>query len=389
MNILFMKVLSMIGVLIVLSGCWSSRELTDFGFVMGVSLDQTEEGRIEVNAQIYSPMETIGGSGAGSKAPYTNIKTVNDSVFDAVRDLTQYLGREAQWSHMRVILIGEQFAKEQDIGEILDFFYRDQETRLNSFVIVTKGKAADYWELKPFIERTMGQQLNTIQKMTADISGKTNSAMLLNIATELNSKLKTTMIPYIEKTEEKPEAPFSSGTVIISNGKMVDHLSPGEVQKILMLTNEFKEGAIEFSCMEKQDEEEKKKKETLEVRSVHTKISPEFTNTPPTVHLVTKIEGNIGELNCTSITTKEEGKKVEKHISQKAKKEMEEVIKHLQEKKIDVLGIGNKLYQQDPALWKKWEKDWENMFADTQFVIDVKVMIKNTGMISGKNVTGE
>ncbi|RBW70044.1 Ger(x)C family spore germination protein [Bacillus taeanensis] len=387
MNSLFIKALSIIFLLIFLSGCWSSRELTDFGFVMGVSLDQTEEGSMEVNAQVYSPIETIGGSGGGDKPPYTNITTVNDSIFDAVRDLTKYLGREPQWSHMRVILIGEKFAKEHDIGEILDFFYRDHETRLTSIVIITKGKAADYWELKPFIERTMGQQLNTVQQMTAKISGKTKKIMLLDIVMGLNSKLKTTMIPYIEKTDEKPEAPYSSGTVLISKGEMVDYLKADEVQKVLMLTNKFNKGVIEFPCMNQEDKE--KKKETLEALSVQTKISPKFSDEPPTVHLLTKIDGKIGELKCTSITNEEEVKKLEERIGEKVKTEIEDTIKHLQEKKIDILGIGNKLYKQDPALWKEWEKDWENIFAETKFVIDVEANIQSTGMVLGEKVTEE
>jgi spore germination protein KC len=71
------------------------------------------------------------------------------------------------------------------------------------------------------------------------------------------------------------------------------------------------------------------------------------------------------------------------------KEELEALIKRLQEEKVDVLGIGNKLYQQDPALWKKWEKDWDDIFADIQFEIDVEVSVEGTGIPVGEKVTEE
>ncbi|RBW67936.1 Ger(x)C family spore germination protein [Bacillus taeanensis] len=385
MKWIVMKALLLICLLIGLTGCWNSRELTDFGFIMGVSLDQTEEGSIEINAQVYSPLETIGGTGSSDKPAYTNVKTVSKSVFDGIRDLTKYLGRKAQWSHMRVILIEEQFAKEHDIGEILDFFYRDHEVRLTSLVIITEGKAADYWKYEPFIERTMSQQLRTMIESAFNASGKTISALLLDIAMQLNSKVKATLIPYIKTTDEQPTMTYSSGTAVISQGKMVDYLTPSDVQSVLMLTDKFKGGTIEFSCMDKEIE----KKESLETLSVQTKVSPKFTDNPPTIKMLTKIEGMAGELSCTSITTKEDLKQLEKHIEQQVKEKLEEVIKRLQEKKVDIIGIGNKLYQQDPALWKNWEKDWDNIFANIQFGIDVEVTVKGTGMLLGEKVTEE
>lgn len=384
MNSIFIKVLLISCLLFCLTGCWSSRELTDFGFLMGVSIDQ-EDDQIELNAQVYSPAETIGGAGAGGdKPPYINIKTVNDSVFDAARDLILSLGRKAQWSHMRVILIGEQFAKEHDIGEVLDFFYRDHETRLSTLVIITKGKAADYFEHKPFIERTMSQQLRTIIETGLISSGKSNSSQLLDIAMQLNSKVKITMIPYVE-TNDKQKTPYSSGVALINKGKMVDHLSSNDIKKINILTNKFKQGIIEFPCI---DGESGKNAlmETLEVLSIKTKSTPEFHKNPPTIHMLTKVEAVIGELKCTSIPTDKELKKIESHIENKIKEELQVTIERFQEKKVDVFGIGNKLYQQDPALWKKWEKDWDDIFANTKFVIEVKANVTGTGLPLGEKV---
>ena len=89
------------------------------------------------------------------------------------------------------------------------------------------------------------------------------------------------------------------------------------------------------------------------------------------------------------ITTNKDVKKLEVHIEKTMKKELAAVIARLQEKKMDVIDIGNTVYKKDPALWKKWEKDWDNIFANIQFVIDVEVNIKGTSMILGETISEE
>jgi len=389
MNSICIKLLLIACLLIYLTGCWSSNELPDFGFLMGVSVDQAGEGKIELNAHVYAPtVSSVGQSSGGGKPLYTNVKMIDRSIFNASRNLTRYLGRKAQWSHMRVILIGEQFAKENDIGEFLDSFYRDHEVRLTTFVIITQGKAADYWKEKPFIEQTMGQQLRRIIENSGKFSGTTNHAQLIDIASQLNSKVKIVMVPYIKPVNEKQKTPYSSGVSIIKRGKMVARLTSGDTKNILMLTNGFEKGSIDFPCMSN-GTKAKGKEEALELASVTTKISPIITKNPPTIHMETKIEGMASELRCTSITNEKEVEKLENHIAKGVKSEIEALIEHVQKKKLDVLGIGNRLYRQDPALWRKWEKDWDNRFANIRFIVDVEVSVKGTGMLSGKKIMGE
>ncbi len=388
MNSIFMKVLAITCLFICLTGCWGSHELTDYGFLMGVSLDQTKDGRIELNAHVYSPIQTIGGAASSGKQAYTTIKTVNKSVMETFRTIPLYLGRKAQGSHMRVVLIGEQFAKKNDLGEILDLFYRDHEIQLSTLIIITKGKASDYWKNKPVIERTMGQQLRTIIESSSKYSAKIKQSTLLDVALQLNSKGKTAIIPYLKSTKKKPIVPYGSGVAIIRKGKMVDHLSSNDTEKILILTNESKNGIIEFPCL---DGGNKKniKMEVLEPLSLKTKVLPEFTKHLPKVRISTKIDGLISELHCSSITTNKDVKKLEVHIEKTMKKELAAVIARLQEKKMDVIDIGNTVYKKDPALWKKREKDWDNIFANIQFVIDVEVNIKGTSMILGETISEE
>jgi spore germination protein KC len=386
-NSITIKGLSIFCLLILLTGCWNSYELTDFAFLMGVSIDQAEDGKVEINAQIYSPVETVGGTGGRDKPSYNNIKTINNSLFDASRDLPRLLGRKAQWGHTRLILIGEDIAKNHNIEKVLDFFYRDHETRFTMYVMITEGKAADFFEKKPFIERTVAQQLRAMTDSSQRYASKTQQAMLLDIAIQMNSKVQTAIIPYVKLKSKETNSPHVEGVVIVSKGQLVEQLSSDQTEKLLMLINDYKQGVIEFPCLDGGDKKELK--ENLEVYSVTTKMTPNFTKGPPTVHMVTKIKGVIGELQCSKVTSEEEVKKLEEHIEKTLKEKLVALIEQSQEKKVDILDLGNELYKKNPALWKKWEKEWNNRYADIQFVNDVEVTVESTGLSLGEKVLGD
>ncbi|WP_163539258.1 Ger(x)C family spore germination protein [Gracilibacillus sp. YIM 98692] len=375
-----------IAILLFLTGCWSSKELVEYGFVMGISIDQTENEEIEFHAQIYSPAETIGGTSGGETPFYTNINSKGKSVFDSARNIPVYLGRKAQWSHMRVVLIGEDFAKKHNIGDVLEFFYRDHETRLMSYVLITNRKAADYWEMKPFIERTISQELRTILDSSANFTGKSKKSMLLNVAMDLKSKSKTTLIPYIKKTDNDSLAPVANGAAVVQEGKMVDYLDAADFEKIIMLKNEYKGGIINFPCMDKEND---KLQETIEVAALETNLSPQFNQESLSIDITTKIDGFLGELQCSTVTTADEVEKLEKHIAKNIQDDMNQVIHYLQENELDVLGIADKLYQQKPQLWKKHEAEWGKMLAESEVDLEVEVKVESTGMAGGEKVVEE
>ncbi|WP_332692606.1 Ger(x)C family spore germination protein [Halalkalibacter lacteus] len=374
--------------LIFLSGCWNSLELTDLAYVMGVGIDQTEEGQIELTTQMYSPTQTVGAQGGSSTEgrTYFSVITKDESVFEAIRDIPLHVGRKAQWSHMRIILIGEEFARKNDISDVLDFFYRDHEPRFLSHVIITKGRTSDYWNIKPFIEKTTAQQLRTIQESGTAFSSKSKETRILDLALQLNYQLKLATVPYIERTNQTPESVVSTGLAIVSDGKMHDRISTADVHNLLILTDDYNSGTIEYPCQDKENQQ-KNRSDTLEVTQLKTKLSPNFSESPPTIHFSTKVEGHIGEFQCSTMATDEERQKLQVHIENALKTQLEAFITYLQDEKLDVIGIGNTLYRKDPKLWEKQKENWEQIFSEIKFEIDVEIIIKSTGMTTGADLT--
>jgi spore germination protein KC len=382
------KIVIAVSFLIFLSGCWNSLELTDLSYVMGIGIDQTEEGQIELTTQMYSPTQTMGAQGGGATQERTYFSTItkDESVFEAMRDIPLRVGRKAQLSHMRIILIGEKFARENDISDVLDFFYRDHEPRFKTHVLITKGRTGEYWNIKPFIERTAAQQIRMIQRSGTSFSSKSKETRILDLALELNYPVKLATVPYIERVNDNPESIVSTGLAIISDGKMNDRISTADVHNLLILTDDYKSGTIEYPCQDKENQQ-KNRKDSLEVTQLKTKLSPNFSANPPTIHFSTKVEGHIGEFKCFTMTTDKERQELQVHIENSLKAQLEAFITYLQDEKLDVIGIGNTLYRKDPKLWKKNKENWEQIFSEINFEIDVQVIIKSTGMTTGADLT--
>ncbi|UVI32629.1 Ger(x)C family spore germination protein [Paenibacillus spongiae] len=367
---------------LLLSGCWDKMELDEYAFVQAVAIDETEEGKIDLTIHTYKPSGGGGGGtpgGAQGMKNYINIHVTNESVFEAIRDFTLHMGRKAQWSHMRVLLIGEELAKKRNIGEILDFFSRDHEPRATIDILIGKDKAGNYLEVDPYIEKTEAQELREITRLAHRYSAKAVETNLMDLSLQMKSETGIARLPYI--TRDKRNNPNSvpvAGTALIKKGRMAGLLKKEDTESLIVLTGKYDNGVIETDCPDP------KKYETLEADSLKTKITPKIKGDSVDVHVSVKIDGIVGELVCHSLKDKAGYKRYVDHVEQSVERKLRKTIKLLQKKKLDAIGIGDLVYTKNPELWKRWKPDWEERFARIPFKVDVKVNVTSTGMDIGK-----
>ncbi|RKJ56857.1 Ger(x)C family spore germination protein, partial [Butyricicoccus sp. 1XD8-22] len=132
-------------VLIILSGCWDRREVNDLAIAVALGIDKNEDDGYRISVQVLNPSEIAAastGGGSGYDTPVTTYTTTGDIVFEALRKLTQEVPRKIYLAHIRLIVIGEEVAKE-GIYNVLDFLSRDHEIRTNFFIIVSKDCSAN------------------------------------------------------------------------------------------------------------------------------------------------------------------------------------------------------------------------------------------------------
>ncbi|WP_307207351.1 Ger(x)C family spore germination protein [Paenibacillus harenae] len=379
-----MKCLQLILVLLLISitqtGCWNRVELTEKGFIMGVAIDQIKPGTIKFSVQLYKPGQKAGGQGGKQETTFFNIETKSESIFDAVRDITLQLGRKAQFSHMRVIIINEKTAKREDLISLLEFFYRDHESRLNTKVLISEGDASEFLKIKPLIEQTVTQQLNRMQEIGNVGTGKVPDVNLLELSQALKSQVPNIALPV---ASIKKDVVMLAGMAMVYKGKMIGTLRGKQTENVLILSDQFKSGVLQIPCGYVR-KDKKNLTESVEILKVNTKLKPILKTDPLKVKVGVNISGNIGELKCTKFEKREDQVEFQKKAQKLVEERLMDTIRFTQKKRIDLIGLGNQIHRNNSKLWKIWKKDWDKRYSTAKFEVKVDFDIRNTLSIVGK-----
>jgi spore germination protein len=155
-----------LGSFLFLSGCWSSHEIEERGFGVAMAFDKGQETEIDKKLketgagfpqrdlitftyQFINPLGTIGQSngGGGEQKPYINFSESGDSIHQIVREIALRMDRPIFTPHLKIIVISEELLSAVNLQRLMDFDLRDDEMRLSSRILVSKGKASEALEV--------------------------------------------------------------------------------------------------------------------------------------------------------------------------------------------------------------------------------------------------
>ncbi|MFB9327324.1 Ger(x)C family spore germination protein [Paenibacillus aurantiacus] len=370
--------------LLAVAGCADQAELTERAFVMGMAFDQNEDGKLLLTLQMYKPSQSVAAQGKSGQS-YVNVRTSGSTVMEAIRDLTVHLGRKAQFSHLRAILISEKLARSGMMSELLDIFYRDNEPRLTCSVIITRGKAGPYLDIAPLIESTVSQQYYLNERVAAKYSGKSVHASLLKLALQLRSASASAMVPYLtQRTESGATKPSMAGIAILRDGRMTDKLTGTETEGLLMLSDNYQGGVVEIPCDSAGESGEGKGVESIELLQFQAKKKVRVKGNTVDVSYRLHADAAALGLTCSHIITSAHEQELGKRVAEQIKAYATSALLHLQHSQSDALGIGNVIYQRHPVLWQTWKKDWPERFAKLNVTFEVDVLFASHGTSGGK-----
>ncbi|MDI4645177.1 Ger(x)C family spore germination protein [Cohnella hashimotonis] len=381
---LFCKLAAILSVALGLSGCWDNKEMDEYGYVQGVAIDATPDGKFALETLFYNPTnaQSTGGSSKPSEKRGLTIQTKGESLFEAVREIPMKLGRKAKWDHMRVILLGERLLKSHDAGEILDFFSRDHEPRGTVLPIVAQSDAGRFLEIKPLIEETIGQQFKRMETEGAHYSAKTSGIPLYDLAIHLKSPARVAIIPFLHQDETDKKA-ILSGLAILKKGKLAGILDSKETATFMMLDNRYRIGILTIPC-QGAGSPQIGTAESLEVLSFSNKMKVSFDEVGRVhVGMKIRIRGTAGELQCSKLDSPKETKRFEEQVSDMVEEQLQHTVSILQQYESDALGIGNRIASRHPKKWRQMESSWDKSFAKCRFRFDVETEIVGTGMDIG------
>ncbi len=355
------------------SGCWNYREIDEFAIVAGTALDIHEDGTLHVTVEVVD----IAADGQISYKPIY-LEADGKSLFDAIRQIVSMDGKRLYWSHAKLIILSQKIA-EQDVSKYLDFFYRDAETRVDIWMVVSMEKTAEEvlrskGQLKPIIsfqiDDTMRSQKSISRFPYIELYEFFDRLFYENISPVLPT------VRLVEQNNEK--TPQVEGTAIFKDKKLIGTLDAEDTRCMLWLRNELKGGVLVIKNVADTGDDV-----TLEIFKSKTEVTPILEDGIFTIKANVEMTVNIGEINGSTNFMSEDGvKKLKAAAEKQIETEIEATFEKVRDKyDSDIFGFGRKVDMKMPYVWNQIKNDWDEMFSEVQLEVNVDVNIRGSATI--------
>ncbi|KIV51514.1 spore gernimation protein GerC, partial [Aneurinibacillus migulanus] len=322
--------------------------------------------------QIVVPQATGSESPSQSK-PYMNIYETGDSIHQMTRELSLKRERPLFGQHLKVIVMGEELVRTYSLEQLLDQYLRDNQIRPSCLVLISKGRASKTLELKETGEipsfRLFGivdNQYRTTRILSpmslAKLEGKmqSGSSFLLQNVVAANGEVK-----------------FAGAAVIKGKiKKLGGFFNEIEVEGLTWIIGKGKGGVV------KSFDKQTGQLLIYEVESMKSRITPHINGKNISFNVKIESEGRLSENWITSGNAFENKflKRVEKNTEKEIKRLVKNVVEKMQEEyEADVVGFGNRLKMENPKVWEKVKKNWDQTFSKVPITYNIEVTIKDYG----------
>ena len=130
---------------VTLSGCYDNSEIENLAYVIAIGIDEADSNSFSLTFQTAIPKSIagVGGGGGGESTDISSFKT--DNFLSGLKKASEYLSREINLSHTKIIVVSEKIAKE-GITAFLKGLQQNMQIRPNVNIIVASEGAKKYIE---------------------------------------------------------------------------------------------------------------------------------------------------------------------------------------------------------------------------------------------------
>ncbi|MBD2866477.1 Ger(x)C family spore germination protein [Paenibacillus oceani] len=370
-----------------LSGCWNRRELNDLSIALGVGIDKQGE-KYQISIQIVNPQEIAARKGGGDNSPVTIYDETGKTMFEIFRRMTTHTPRKIYMSHLRMLIISEEVAKE-GIQNILDVFARDHEMRTDFYVIIARDtEAKQVLSILQPLEKVPANFLYKTLQTSESVWAPTVGVFLDELMTDLMTTGKEATLTGVRVMGEaeggitvdnlkttQTNAFLKYSTIgVFRKDKLVGWLNEEESKGYNYIVNRVKSTVGVLPCPGGGQMD-------VEVIRTKTKLSGKLVNGKPEITLDIRIDQNVGEVACNiDISDLDTLNRMDREGEKKIKSIVEKTVQRAQKKyKADIFGFGEAIRRSNPKEWERLQKDWEQIFPKVPVHYNIQVTTLGTG----------
>ena len=382
-----------LAVLMTCVSCVGQRQINELAIVTAVGIENGEKpGTIRLSAQMIRPSDARGQTGApsgGTGEPIYSALAEGETIFEAIRNLGRFASRRVYWAHNFLIVMQEDYAR-NGIDDMVDFFTRNHELRMNTRVAVTSDSPAEIVSTITGLEVVPGEAVDNLFRDSKIVSQAPSSDMK-NLE---EAYLSTSSQPILARlslvsrgiSNKKPQEHGSlkqvelAGAAAFKEGKMVGWLSPEETRGLLFFTERLDNGIVAVGCPNNGN------KLSVEFRHAKLKVTPSYKNQQPAFRISLRTKADVVESGCDTDIAKIRAD-IERALEDQLKQAVVGTLNKAQrEFHSDILKLADVFRNKFPAEWRKVGKQWSSAFSEAPIEVTVKakvnsVVLKSVGSV--------
>ncbi|HHW47889.1 MAG TPA: Ger(x)C family spore germination protein [Clostridiaceae bacterium] len=366
-------------ILLLLTGCWNNRDLTEINIVAGIGLDRTEDGKVLLTVQVVEPaaIQTVSsgkGKGGGAQPKPVFVESFEgETVFEAIRGILSIVDKRLFFSTAQVLILGERLLQ-KGMVEVLDFFQRENDINYGMNILVAKGVTpGEILEIENDMDSIPAVYIKETAENTVS-RGTVKKTTLIDLIKDIDSGERQPAIGQITKAGDKEIR--TEGVAVIKDEKLAGWLDPYETRGYMFAIGEVKSAIVNIPV--------DKGKIAMEIIRSKGKAKVRFENgEPSTLTIKVEVEANVGAYEGRGRLDSQDDLSILKEIlKNEIKKEITQALEKAQkEYSSDIFGFGSYVHKYHPEYWKKVKKDWNDIFSKLPADIQVDVKVMRTGII--------
>lgn len=380
--------LFMFSISLLFTGCWNYHELSDLAIISSVGIDKTEEG-YKLSMLVSNTIDTSSSDNSTGKT--TLLTGSGKTINNAVNDIKSKSSKDIYLGHLSLLLISEEVAKEE-IYDIVEALLRDPESAKKVKLVLAKDVSANTLlkTLSPLDNFPSENILSNIDN-SIQILGISYNTYLSNFIYKIINYGYDNIIPSvtldgdtnkIDDPEEikKVETDFNtkvSDIGIFKDYKLIDYANLNESKSINILTNKATSLTLSDRCYKDLD-----KYITIRINDPKTKIDLKLDNNNIKYIFSITAKAKIDETDCK---LELRDNKIITNIENSMKSRIYEIVKETIDKtqniKTDIFGLGNILYKKDYKLWKNLEYNWDEIYSNLDYKINIDLKLDKKGTL--------
>ncbi|MCL6604804.1 MAG: Ger(x)C family spore germination protein [Paenibacillus sp.] len=364
-----------------LTGCWSRIELDELAFVFGLYLDIGKEpGTVEVTISTPLPNRQISGQQSGSGGEdgkmYSTVSKTGATITEALSAIQRDLPRRLSLSHIKVVVIGEEYAK-KGISDVLEWLKREPGFPLGTYVLASPGRAKEITKLSPIYEQLPSQVLFKFASDNAMFKTTIKDCLY---AEAFNTGFVLTYLSFGTKPESlesgKPEFWAGiRGAMLFQKDKMTGILKLNEGVALAWANSHVKRPLYVIHW------DEGRGAASAIIANTHSSKVVSMTDKGPVFEIRLRGRASIVSIkDPDNRGIKEISQTIEDKLEQEISKQVTEAIQKTQKAQTDIFHLGLLTEWNYPKEWNKLQEHWEDYYAnDAVIKVNTSVRINDFG----------